>query len=61
MVDPAIARARLEIASDQALIRKLASDEVIGGPTLSSQTRDRITALKRLIAANRTLLERLND
>ena len=59
MVDPAIARARLEIASDQALIRELASDEVIGGPPLSSQTRARITALKRLIAANRTLLERL--
>jgi len=61
MIDPAIARARLEIASDQALIKKLSSDEVKGGLPLGSQTRSRIAALKRLIAANRALLERLND
>lgn len=59
MIDPAVARARLEIAGDLALIKKLISDasEVNLPPGLKSQAR--IASLKRLIAANKALLVRL--
>ena len=59
MIDPAIARANIEIASDQALIKKLTSEVSQSGCPMSSQTRGRIASLQRLIAANRALLERL--
>lgn len=61
MTDPAIARAKLEIAGDQALIRSLTSDELPGGPPRSAETRKRIASLDRLIAANKAMLDRLSD
>ena len=59
MIDPIIARAKIEIASDQALIRKLTSDDAKPGVLADPKTKARIASLKRLIAANRALLERL--
>ena len=61
MTDPAVVRAKLEIASDQALIKKLTSDELMCGLPRSSETRARIASLQRLIAANKALLERLRS
>jgi hypothetical protein len=60
MTDPVIARARIEIASDRALIKKLKAEELLSGLPRSAETQARMAALDRLIAANRALLVRLN-
>jgi len=59
MADPAISRAKIEIASDEALIKRLMSEELQSGLPRSAKARARFAALDRLIAANRALLERL--
>ena len=60
MTDPAVLRAKIEIASDQALIKKLTSEELLSGLPRSRETRARIASLQRLIAANKALLGRLD-
>jgi len=61
MIDPALARARIEIACDRALIKKLTTDEAEGGPSPNAKTRARVASLQRLIAANKALLQRLTS
>lgn len=57
--DPAIARARIEIASDRALLKKLAATELAEGLPRSAETQARINSLLRLIAANEKRLVRM--
>lgn len=60
MIDPTIARARIEIASDRALLRKLAASDSPGDFPRSPEVRTRIASLLRLIAANEKFLARSN-
>ena len=59
-IDPQIARAIHEIASDRKLLRPLESSLHNDALPKRSTKLSRIRALQRLIAANEKLIERLN-
>jgi hypothetical protein len=60
-IDPRIARARIEISSDQALVRQLTEADGHDGVPPSKVVQARVNALHRLITANERLIEQLSN
>ena len=59
-LDPTITRARIEIAADRALLKKLTALEATNCRSQSKEAQARIASLLRLIAANEKLIDRIN-
>ena len=59
-MDPTLARARIEITRDRALLRQLTEAEARDGVSRSKAAQARMNALLRLIMANERLIERLH-
>lgn len=59
-LDPTIARARIEIAGDRALLKELTDLGELNRRLQSKETKARIASLLRLITANEKLIDRIN-